>query len=143
MAITLPEEPEAWIEAYRQRLNDNDEFASAANGWGVEFDGDFVFVIRPDGDYDGDTISFYVELCDGECLDTVVLDDPNDVAHGFRLSGPYGAWKQLLDGEIDVVEAVMNGIFDVQGNQLRAMRYQRALVEMGETATHVDTEFVH
>jgi len=140
MAITLPEEAEAWIEAYRRRLNENAEFAAAASGWGVEFDGDFVFVMQPD-DYDGEAIAFYVELCDGECLQTAVLDNPNDVAHGFTLRGPYSAWQQLLDGEVDIVEAVMNGSFDVDGNKLQAMRYQHALVEMGETATRIDTDF--
>lgn len=143
MAIELPDDAEAWVESFRDRLNDNAAYAEAADGWGVDFDGDFVFEILPDDTYDGEPLYFYLDLRDGECMQAAVLDDPDEVAHGYALRGDYTDWKRLIQGELDTVTAVMNGVLDVRGSKVRAMRYQDALVEMGETAAQVDTAFQH
>ncbi|MUV90752.1 sterol carrier protein [Halapricum sp. CBA1109] len=143
MAITLPAEAGDWIDELGRRLNDSEAFAAAAEGWGVEFDGDFVFEIQPDDSYDGEPITLYLALRDGECLDTDRLADPTDVAHGFALRGGYTEWKRLIRGETDVVEAVMTGTLDVEGSRMQAMRYQDALLELGATATDIDTDFEH
>ena len=34
-----------WLDAYRAALNDNDRYTEASEGWGVDFEGDFVFEI--------------------------------------------------------------------------------------------------
>ncbi|QSG13827.1 SCP2 sterol-binding domain-containing protein [Halapricum desulfuricans] len=141
MAIELPEEAEAWVESFRDRLNDNDAYAAAADGWGVGFDGDFVLEIGPDDTYDGEPLYLYLELRDGECLQTAVLDDPDEVAHGYTLKGSYSDWKRIIRGEADIVSSVMDGTLKVDGSKMQAMRYQNALVEMGETAARVETDF--
>ncbi|MEF8881298.1 MAG: SCP2 sterol-binding domain-containing protein [Halapricum sp.] len=141
MAITLPDEADTWVRTFRRLLNDNDAYAEAAAGWGVDFDGDFVLEILPDDVHDGDPLYFHLELRDGECLQASVLEDPNEVAHGYALRGDYADWKRLIQGELGIVTAVMNGTLDANGSTMRAMRYQDALVEMGETAARVDTEF--
>jgi len=141
MAIELPAEAEAWVESFRDRLNDNDAYAEAADGWGVGFDGDFVFEIEPDSIYDGEPLYLYLELRDGECLQTAVLDEPGEVAHGYALRGSYSDWKQIIQGEADIVASVMDGTLEADGSKMRALRYQSALVEMGETAARVETDF--
>lgn len=40
----FPTEP--WLEAYRDAINDDDEYAEKSAGWGVDFDGSFVFQIE-------------------------------------------------------------------------------------------------
>jgi len=141
MPITLPEEAEDWIDTYGRRLDDDEAFAEAASGWGVEFDGDLVFEIHPDDTYGGEPLYFYLALRDGECLSTDLLEDPNAVAHGFTLRGGFSDWRRLLDGELDIVQAVMDGTFDIDGSTMQAMRYQEVFVEMCDIATQIDTEF--
>ena len=34
-----------WLATYRTRLNQNETYDAASEGWGVDFDGDFVFAI--------------------------------------------------------------------------------------------------
>ncbi|ELY95533.1 hypothetical protein [Natrialba taiwanensis] len=36
---------EEWLESYRRNLAEDDAYAAASEGWGVEFDGDFCFVL--------------------------------------------------------------------------------------------------
>lgn len=141
MAITLPAEAEQWLEAYHERLAANDDYREAASGWGVDFEGDFVLHVRPDEVYDGGSITFFLELEDGEVHSSRVVDSPEAVEHGFSISGPYSEWKRLIKGEVNIVDGVMNGSFDAGGSKLTALKFQAALVEMGETATRVDTDF--
>jgi putative sterol carrier protein len=143
MAPTLPDDADEWIAAWQDRLNDNDAYADAAAGWGVDFDGDFLFAIEPDGTYDGEPIYFFVELEDGTCHEAVSVSDPEVVDYGFALEGPYSVWKRLIQGDLDVVEAVMDGDLDAHGSKMRVLQYHEATVEMGETASNVDTEFAY
>lgn len=48
MADAAPEwfPSEEWLDAYRANLNESDRYEAESEGWGVEFDGDFVFEIR-------------------------------------------------------------------------------------------------
>ena len=40
----FPTEP--WLEEYRAAINANDEYAESSAGWGVDFDGSFIFQIE-------------------------------------------------------------------------------------------------
>jgi putative sterol carrier protein len=141
MSITLPDEADQWLAAYHERLAANDDYTEAASGWGVDFDGDFVLHVRPDDVYDGDPITFFLELEDGAVHGSRVVDSPEAVDHGFSISGPYSEWKRLIQGEVGIVDGVMSGDFDAGGSKLTALQFQEALVEMGETATNIDTDF--
>jgi len=141
MTVTLPEESEEWIGRWRQRLNDNDAYAEAAEGWGVGFDGDFCFEMLPDETYDGEPIRFRVELEDGRCPAVEEVDDDPDC--GFALRAPYGAWKPLIRGDVDVLGAVMGGDFEVEGSKMKLLSYREAAAELGETAAGVETEFTY
>jgi putative sterol carrier protein len=37
---------EQWLERYREQLNANERYAADSEGWGVDFDGDFLFVVQ-------------------------------------------------------------------------------------------------
>jgi putative sterol carrier protein len=37
---------EEWLERYRENLNANERYAADSEGWGVDFDGDFLFVVQ-------------------------------------------------------------------------------------------------
>jgi putative sterol carrier protein len=141
MAIELPSEADDWIRQWRRQLNDNPKFAQGADGWGVGFNGDFLFEIQPDDTYSGDPLRFAVELEDSECTSVAKIDHPREADHGFALRGTYTDWKQLIRGELGVVDAIMGGGFDVEGSKLKLMQYQDAAVAMAETAAAVDTDF--
>lgn len=37
---------EEWLESYRARLDDDETYAAESEGWGTDFDGDFLFVLE-------------------------------------------------------------------------------------------------
>lgn len=141
MAIALPGEGDAWIRAWQDELNDSEAYADAGGGWGTDFDGSFLFVIRPDDAYDGDTVYLYVDLVDGECTEAREVESEDAVEYGFAYRGDYGDWKALVHGEVGAVEGLMDGTFDLDGDMQKVLQYSDAAVVMTENAAAVDTEF--
>lgn len=135
MTLTLPAEAADWARAWREHINDREDFAAAA----AEFEATFVFEIRADDSYDGDPIRFTVTIDDGTCTETALVEGEADA--DFALRGPYEAWRALLTGELDVSESVMDGTFDVAGNTMTLLQRQEAVSEMVAAAQSIDTEF--
>lgn len=136
MSVTLPAEAAQWASEWRDRINDRPDFEAAA----AEFTASFRFEIMADDSYDGAPVTFAVDVEDGRCTDARLADGDD---YDFALRGPYGAWKSMLRGELDVSESVMNGTFDVEGNTMRLLRRQDAIAEMVGAAQAIDTEFEH
>lgn len=140
MAPTLPDEADAWADRLRERLNDSDPFAAAADG----FDAVLRFEIRPDEVYDGESIHLTVAVKDQECIATrTEFGTGTEIDHDFALRGPYSAWKALLRDELDVTSAVMGGRFDFEGSTTQLMRHREAVTELVRAAREIETEFAH
>ena len=135
MTLTLPADATAWADTWRDRINDREEFATAA----ADFEATFLFEIRADDRYDGDPVRFRVTLADGACTDAALVESTDD--YDFAMRGPYDAWAALLSGELDVSESVMDGTFDVVGNTMTLLQRQDAIAEMVGAAQSIDTEF--
>lgn len=134
MTLRLPADAAGWADAWRDRINDREDFAAAA----ADFEAVFLFEIQPDERYDGEPVRFLVTIADGACIDTALVDDAD---YDFAMRGPYDAWADLLAGELDVSESVMDGTFDVVGNTMTLLRRQDAVSEMVAAAQSIDTEF--
>ena len=150
MAVDFPSD--GWIEEWKERLNENDEYAEAASDWGVGWNGDFVFTIEVDDEFvdefpdmvgDDDKIHYYVGLEGGECTDAHRVEDLDEVDYGFELIGTYDNWKKLAKGEIGAIDSLMSGKFDLNGDMQRVMQYSDGAVKMVESATEIETEYLH
>jgi len=135
MTLRLPADAAGWAGTWRERINDREDFAAAA----ADFEATFLFEIQADDRYDGEPVRILVTLADGACTDTALVD--GDADYDFAMRGPYDAWADLLSGELDVSESVMDGTFDVVGNTMTLMRRQDAVSEMVGAAQSIDTEF--
>lgn len=153
-----------WLDEYVKRLNDSKVMAESGKGWGVDFNGDFIFQIDdlpvdkidklPEGDLKkhmkeitekyvtGKTVYTYIGLKDGKCTGARLIKDPNEVQVGFKLVGPYDQWKKLTKAETDATRAVMTGKMKLQGDMSKIMRYIKATQAMGKIASEVPTEFL-
>lgn len=224
-----------WLERYRAALNDNDELAESGSGWGVGWNGDFVFEIRnlpvddrtigdlpeeiwgvlqtaienldegslesvvatapepvradiesrdgsltdrtvaelretpvaeaPDRvwpeferllpdlhtgllaeveenvDPEG-TVYAFIGLEDGACTGVDVLDAADEREYGIRVHGDYFAWKDLVRGELDIIQAVMGGKLELDGDMQRVLTYTDAAQAMTQTAADLDDRFL-
>lgn len=141
MTIEFPTEAQRWAEAYRDVVNESEEYEEHGAEWGVDFDGTFLFEIQPDDAYSGDPVYLYLDLYDGNCREIRVLESESAVDYGFALRAEYSAWKALIQGELNPIEAILSGPFDLEGDRVKVMQWSKAGVTMTELAADVDTEF--
>lgn len=138
-ALTFPSE--GWFEELQDRLNNNQTYNKQASGYGVDFNGDYVFTIEA-GDGLDTTYHCFIGLEDGKCTETREVNSPSDVENGFQLTGPYGNWKMLVRGEMGAIEGIMGGDFELDGSMNTLLKYQDAATTFVETCSDIDTEFV-
>jgi putative sterol carrier protein len=138
MAITFPSEE--WIQEYQRRLNENEEYDEKGAGWGVGFNGDFIFHLRPDDRLPEDEY-YFVGLEDGEVSGCRRIDSPDEVDAGFVLRGDYSDWVALNRGDIGAIDGMMSGVFEIEGDMQKVLQYSEASVVMTEVSTGIDTEY--
>jgi putative sterol carrier protein len=150
-----------WLEEYRKMLNQSKEYKEAGKGWGVGWNGDFIFQIEnipidkiSTEDLTADqakelkeyiingTSYSLIQLKDGECKGARPLKDPKEVEAGFIMKGPYENWKKLTKGELDATRALLARKFKLEGNMAKVMQYTRAANIMTNISSSVKTEFI-
>lgn len=153
-----------WFERYEEVIDDDPEYAELSEGWGVGFDGDLVFEMTemPVDDLDvgamppylreeldeymtetdaGYTGYAYLGLEDGRCTGARLIDDPDAVDHGFRLSAANEDWEALLRGDIDVIQGLMAGTFELDGDMQKILQYTDAAQRLTQLAASIDAAF--
>jgi putative sterol carrier protein len=139
-SMSVPFPSDEWIKEWRERLNDNEEYAEKGQGWGVGFNGDFIFHIRADDRLPEDHY-FYIALEDGNCSEAREIDSPDDVDAGFVYRGDYSDWVDLNRGDIGPIDGMMSGIFDIDGDMQKVLQYSEAAVAMTETGREIETDY--
>ena len=142
MALQFPSDE--WIKAWEETLENDPTYQEASDGWGVEFDGDFVFHLRADDRLPEDRY-FFVGLEDGDVYDCREIEDPDEVDHGFVYAGDYSDWVRMIRGDVGAIDGLMSGTFDVQGDMQRVLQYSDAAAAMVDVSNQLEdrTEFVY
>lgn len=130
-----------WFDELKDRLNSNETYAQQAEGWGTDFDGDFIFTIEP-GNGLNEVVHYYIGLYDGECTEVYEVENPAAEDNGFEMSGDYSSWQQLVRGELGAIEGIMSGDFELDGSMNDLLKYQDAATTFVGTCSEIDTEFV-
>jgi len=123
MGILFPSD--AWIKALSAKLNDSDSYERSAKSW----EGDFIFVVEPDGDY-SDTAYLFLGLYHGKSPDAAMIDNLDDRVAHYTIRAPYGTWLKVLAGKIDPIQGMMTRQLKLKGNMMMIMRYPKAAQEI-------------
>lgn len=91
---------------------------------------------------DGDTVYAFLDVYDGGCREVEVLSSPDDRAHGFRLIGDYESWRSLVAGETGIIDLVMSGEFEVDGDMNTLLQYSDGAVALADIAADLETRFI-
>ncbi|WP_276258668.1 SCP2 sterol-binding domain-containing protein [Haloglomus litoreum] len=131
---------EEWFEEYGRRVNESEAYSENGAGWGVDFNGDFLYVYEAD-DRLPETRQFFVGLHDGGVTDTYEVDDPDEADAGFVLRGAYSDWIDLNEGNIGAIDGMMSGVFELEGDMQKVMQYTQAAVDLTEIASEIPTNY--
>ncbi|HET7323936.1 MAG TPA: SCP2 sterol-binding domain-containing protein [Halococcus sp.] len=91
---------------------------------------------------DGETVYSWIDLYDGTCREVAVLQSPDEREHGFVLSGDYETWKDLVEGEADVISLIMSGDMELDGDMQKMLQYSDAAVALTEVAAAAESRFL-
>jgi putative sterol carrier protein len=154
-----------WFSAYEGRINEDDKYKEISEGWGVEFNGDFIFEMTeiPLDEMDSDSMPkdlreqmatypqetndkgyvglAYLGLEDGQCTGASLVKNEGEVDNGFHLTATIEKWKELLRQERGIIDGLMSGDFELDGDMQKVLQYSDAAVRLTELAGKLDDEF--
>lgn len=84
----------------------------------------------------------WIGLEDGDCYGTETLDSVDEREKGFVLTGEYQQWVDLVTGELDVVEGIMSGELELDGDMQKVLQYADGALEMTEIASETEKRFL-
>lgn len=133
---------EEWTQAFKDAVNSNEAYREAGKDWNH---GKVAMVILKDPTLgiEEDT-GMILDVEGGECRGT-------DYVHGleraeeapFVIVAPYDRWKMVVQGDVDPIKAMMQGVLKLTKGHLPTMlRYVESSRQLVTSATRVDTEFL-
>lgn len=127
-----------WIEAYMDVLNNSPDYKEAAKEW----EGDFLFVIEPDGKCT-EKIIYYLDLWHGDCRSVDFFKEGDKLPETeFQYIGKYSDWLKVINGDLDPIKGILTRQFKLVGNKAKVMRATKAAKELVNSANKIDTEFL-
>lgn len=134
MALLLGSEE--WIDALQEELNQSAAYAQAAADW----EGDFYFILQPD-EPGGEPVCYYVDLWHGACREASRITDRSAYSPEFQLSASLSTWRQMIEGQLDPIAALMTRRLKVQGDLGKLMGHVEAAKELVACLTRIETAF--
>lgn len=127
-----------WVESFVTTLNKNKAYEEAAETW----EGDFLFIIWPskEGGNDEDIV-MWMDLWHGKCRDFAMLPSRDAKEAAFIYEGEYRNWKEIIEGRLDPIKALLTRKMKLTGDRAKVMRATRAAKELVRTAQMIKTEF--
>ena len=133
----FPTDP--WFQALIEQINASADYREAAATW----EGDIAFLVEAEPDK-------------GVPEDVWGLPRPvarqlprrgrggrgaRREASAYVIRAPYSRWKEVVQGELDPIRAMMQGKLRVQGDLPTIVRYVKAANELVQLTGQVDTRF--
>lgn len=91
---------------------------------------------------DGDTVYTYLDLYDSECREVDIIGGINERDNGFVIHGEYADWKDLVQGNAGVIDQLMGGVMELDGDMQKVLQYSDAAVRLTDLATEIESRFL-
>lgn len=124
-----------FTEQYCKAINDNFEYAVAAKGWGVDFEGSILYLMEASGEIEDD-LSIFMDLKDGKCLGIELLA-PHEIPPrkpGLIIKGSLVVWNEIAKKQITAMNAIMSRKLKLEGKVNLVMRYSQAAMILAKIA---------
>jgi putative sterol carrier protein len=132
---------EGWVQAYKEAINANPEYAKAGKDWthGVVA---MVVKAEPSVGIDHD-MAMWLDVHEGRCRDCKLLPASQaETDAPFVVVASYDQWKQVIRKEIDPTKALMQGKLKLtKGHMPTMVKYVNASKQLVESTTRVPTKF--
>jgi putative sterol carrier protein len=138
MAYKFPSEE--WIKEYQKAINTSEDYKQSGATWTA---GPVCLVVsaNPSIGIEKD-VGVWLGLNKGVCEEVKLVTSEEALKAPFVITGDYARWKQVVRGELDPVQGMMQGKLKLKGDLPTIVRYVKASQDLVECASKVDTQFV-
>ncbi|HEY5094960.1 MAG TPA: SCP2 sterol-binding domain-containing protein [Candidatus Eremiobacteraceae bacterium] len=130
-----------WLHAWQRELNDNAAYRDAAAQW----EWPLILSITSEGQQGGaagSERSAYLDLWHGQCRAARPAERADEESARFIISGSIAVWRQVLDGRLEVVSAIMLRRLSLdKGSVASLLGYIGAAKALVVTAAALDTDY--
>jgi putative sterol carrier protein len=138
MAYRFPSEE--WIMEYQNKINSSDDYKKSGATWKA---GPVCLVVTANAaaGIEKDT-GIWLDLHEGACKEIKIVSLEEAMKAPFVITGDYARWKQVVLGELNPVQGMMQGKLKLKGSLTTIVRYVKASQDLVECASKVDTQFL-
>ena len=128
-----------WLTLYQNLINGSQEYRESSLDW----EGDIAFVMEaePDRGVPEDLIA-WLDLWHGACRGARMITVEEGGAAAYGISAPYSRWREVVEGRLEPVKAMVQGKLKLRGDLAEIVRHVRAAKELVHLTTLVPTEFL-
>ena len=139
MAHEFPSE--AWTEAFKDAVNANEDYRKHGKPW--TFGAVAMVVSKDDSLGLDDDMGMILDVHEGECRGAQYVKGLDAVQEApFVIVAPYSRWKQVINGELDPIKAMMEGKLKMTKGSLPTMlRFVESSKALVVSAANVPTQF--
>jgi putative sterol carrier protein len=134
--LTFPSKE--WVDAFLEKLNSSEAFVEVGQNW----EGDIVFIIESDENYPR-TSCVYLDLFRGKCRKYEYLENCEEATmpkSEFKYKGLYKNWVKLINKELDPIQGIITGKFDLEGPLMKMISNRKAAKEIVNIAASIESD---
>lgn len=126
-----------WVVELERQINADEIYADAARTW----EGDLNFIVEGIPGFDKSAV-IYLDLWHGKCRAADFTFGEAARSAAFKINAPLANWKRVITKQVGPIPALISGQLKVHGNLPHILRYVRAVQQLVECATRIETEFL-
>ena len=121
-----------WLDRGKAAVNGHTEFRKIAQGMNLT-----IIHVITEVPTQG-TVYFWSTFRDGECVEVQL--GKKDTAD-FTLTAPYSIWKQIHQGNLEIVQAILEKKLTVEGKPVKGIKILKMAPLMNQIIAGIETNF--
>jgi len=128
-----------WVAAFEKLIQEDANYKEVAKTW----EGTVVIHILASPEIGlSDDIFMLMDLWHGDCRSVRLVPREAGENADYVLTGEFERWQAVMEKELDVVKAMMQGKISLKGPLPEIVRYVKASIRLVELAAQIDTRFL-
>lgn len=138
--MSIPFPSEEWANAFGEAVNQNEDYQKHGKPWTF---GDVAMIVRAEPEAGvPEEAGMVLDVHEGRCRGVQYLVGEGKAKAAFEIIAPYATWKEVIEGKLDPIAAMMQGKLDLRTGHLPTMiRFVESSRALVKSAAAVPTEF--
>jgi len=110
--MTLPFPSEAWAKAFADAINQNEAYRTHGKPWTF---GDVAMIVYKEPAAGiPEEAGMVLDVHEGQCRGVQYVVGEGQAHAAFEIIAPYAVWKEVIEGRLDPIAAMMQGKLDLR-----------------------------